>query len=223
MPALPAPRLLLADMDSTLIEQECLDEVAGLAGCGARVAAITEAAMRGELDFESALAERVALLARQPASLLDRALAERITLTPGAVVMARTLRAAGTTLVLVSGGFTVFTGAIAGALGFDRHHGNALEIEGGVLTGRVRPPILGRAAKAERLAADRAALGLRPDQTAAIGDGANDLDMLRATPLGIAYHAKPVVAAAAPLRLDHADLAAVPALFGLDPLEAPSA
>ena len=204
-------------MDSTLIEQECLDELADLAGIGPRVAAITEAAMRGELGFEGALTERVALLAGQPASLLDRTLAERITLTPGAAAMARTLRAAGTRLVLVSGGFTLFTGAIARTLGFDAHHGNALEVEGGTLTGRVRPPILGRAAKAERLAAERAALSLRPDQAAAIGDGANDLDMLRATPLGIAYHAKPVVAAAAPLRLDHADLSAVPALFGLAP------
>ena len=204
-------------MDSTLIAQECLDELASLAGCGEEVAAITEAAMRGDLGFEGALAERVALLRGQPTNLLDRTLAERITLTPGADVMARTLRAAGTRLVLVSGGFTVFTGAIAARLGFDAHHGNRLETAEGRLTGRTVPPVLGRAAKAERLAAERAALALRPEQTCALGDGANDLDMLRATPLGIAYHAKPVVADAAPLRLDHADLSAVPALFGLPP------
>ena len=214
---LPAPRLLLADMDSTLIEQECLDEIADLAGLGTRVAAITDAAMRGELDFEAALRERVGLLAGEPAALIQRTLDERITLTPGAAVMARVLRAAGTRLVLVSGGFTAFTGAVAERLGFDAHYGNRLEIAGEALTGEVVPPILGRAAKRERMEAERSALGLAPAQTAAIGDGANDLDMLRATPLGIAFRAKPVVAAAAPLRLDHADLSAVPALFGLDP------
>ena len=215
--ASPAPRLLLADMDSTLIEQECLDEIADMAGLGARVAAITEAAMRGELDFEAALRERVGLLEGQPEDLLLRTLAERISLTPGAAVMAATLRAAGTRLVLVSGGFMQFTGAVAERLDFDAHHGNALAVASGLLTGKVVPPILGRAAKRERLEAERTALGLAPGQTAAIGDGANDLDMLRATPLGIAFRAKPVVADAAPLRLDHADLSAVPALFGLAP------
>ena len=217
-PIPPGPRgkrLLLADMDSTIIEQECLDELAEAAGHGALVAAITERAMRGELDFAEALRERVATLAGLPEGVIDEVLARRITLTPGARTLTATMRARGGACVLVSGGFTRFTGPVAERAGFDAHHGNVLEIRDGVLTGAVVPPILGREAKAERLAEELAARGLAPDDALCVGDGANDLAMLAAVPLGVAFRAKPVTAAAAPVRIDHGDLTALLHLQGV--------
>ena len=216
-PVPPGPRtkrLLLADMDSTVIGQECLDELADAAGHGAAVAAVTERAMRGELDFEAALEDRVATLAGLPESVIEDVLRTRIALTPGARVLTATMRARGAACVLVSGGFTRFTGPVARRAGFGAHHGNVLEIRDGVLTGRVVPPILGRAAKAERLAAELSARALGPDDAICVGDGANDLDMLRAVPLGVAFRAKPVTAAAAPVRIDHGDLTALLHLQG---------
>ncbi|WP_036767276.1 phosphoserine phosphatase SerB [Parvularcula oceani] len=208
-------RLLLADMDSTIIGQECLDELADAAGHGPAVAAVTEAAMRGELDFEEALRARVKTLAGLPLAALEQVLAERITLTPGARVLTRTLRARGVRCVLVSGGFTQFTDAVAGRAGFDAAFGNTLGVEGGTLSGRVVDPILGREAKRERLEAELAELGAAPDDAICVGDGANDLSMLTAVPLGVAFRAKPVVAEAAPLRLVHADLRGLLYLLGI--------
>lgn len=210
-----AKRLLLADMDSTVIEQECLDELADAAGHGAEVAAVTERAMRGELDFEAALRARVATLAGLPESVADEVLASRITLTPGARTLTATMRARGARCVLVSGGFTRFTGPVAERAGFDAHHGNVLEAADGRLTGRVVPPILGREAKAERLAAELAALNLSSEHALCVGDGANDLAMLQAAGLGVAFRAHPVLAEAAHARLDHADLTGLLHLQGV--------
>ena len=210
-----AKRLLLADMDSTVIAQECLDELAEAAGHGEAVRAVTEAAMRGELDFEAALRGRVATLEGLPVSVCEDVLRDRITVTPGARGLTATMRARGARCVLVSGGFTRFTGPVAARAGFDAHHGNVLEVEGDRLTGRVAGPILGREAKAERLAAELDRLGLTPDDALCVGDGANDLAMLTAVPLGVAFRAKPVVAGAAPVRLDHADLTGLLHLQGI--------
>ena len=207
-------RLLLADMDSTVIGQECIDELADVAGLKARVAEITERAMRGEIAFEPALRERVALLRGLPASTVDRVLAERITLTPGALALVRTMRAAGGYCALVSGGFTLFTGPVAARVGFDEDRANLLDLDGGFLAGTVAEPILGREAKLERLVALRAELGLPPEAVMAVGDGANDLAMLGAAGLGVAFRAKPAVAAAAHARVDHADLDALLFLQG---------
>lgn len=210
-----AKRLLLADMDSTIIEQECLDELADAAGHGAEVAAVTERAMRGELDFEEALEARVATLRGLPETAIDEVLSARITLTPGARMLTATMRARGGACVLVSGGFTRFTGPVAALAGFDSHHGNALAISGGALMGTVIPPILGREAKAERLAAELSARGLTPDDALCVGDGANDLAMLTAVPLGVAFRAKPITAEAAPVRIDDGDLTALLHLQGI--------
>jgi phosphoserine phosphatase len=185
-------RLLVADMESTIIQQEMLDELADLVGLRARVSEITERAMRGELDFEAALNERVGLLAGLDAGMLDR-VAGRITLMPGAETLVRTLKASGATCALVSGGFTVFTERVARRLGFAEHHANVLEIADGKLTGRVRQPILGREAKLAALERLTAGLGLQPEATLAVGDGANDLAMLGAAGLGVAFRAKPKV------------------------------
>ena len=204
-----AKRLLIADMDSTLIGQECIDELAAEAGVGARVAAITERAMRGEIAFEPALRERVALLAGLPQSVIARVLETRITLTPGARTLVQTMRARGAYAAIVSGGFTQFTGAIAARLGAHEHRANQLIVENGLLAGRVAEPILGREAKLSALRDLCARLALAPNETLAVGDGANDFAMLDAAGLGIAYRAKPAVAAAAHARIDHGDLTAL--------------
>ena len=206
-------RLLLADMDSTMITVECIDELADYAGIKPQIAAITEAAMRGELDFEAALDARVALLAGLDAGVIDRCLAERVVHMPGARTLIATMRARGARCVLVSGGFTRFAEPVAAALGFDLAIANELLIEDGKLTGAVARPIVGAETKLATLRAEAAALGIGLDRTLAVGDGANDLPMIRAASaaggLGVAYHAKPIVAAAAGARIEHGDLTAL--------------
>jgi phosphoserine phosphatase len=208
-------RLFLADMDSTMIEQECIDELADLVGLRDHVAAITERAMRGEIAFEPALRERVALLKGLPVTTIDAVIAQRITLSRGGRTLVQTLRAHGTRTVLVSGGFTLFTDRVAAMLGFDENHANELEIVADQLGGRVREPILGREAKRETLIRLRDGLGVDQRATMAVGDGANDLAMLAEAGLGVAYRAKPAVAAAARMRIDHADLTALLFVQGL--------
>ncbi|RBI85536.1 phosphoserine phosphatase SerB [Rhodosalinus halophilus] len=207
-------RLLVADMDSTLIRQECIDELAEVAGVGAHVREITARAMNGELDFEGALTERVALLEGLDAGTIDRVLAERITHMPGAATLAATMRANGAHTLLVSGGFTAFAEPVAAALGFDEAQANVLEAEGMRLTGRVRPPILGRDAKVRALERTAARLGLEPADAIAVGDGANDLAMLARAGLGVALHAKPAVQREARIRVNHGDLTALLYLQG---------
>ncbi|MFC3691904.1 phosphoserine phosphatase SerB [Chenggangzhangella methanolivorans] len=208
-------RLLIADMDSTMIEQECLDELAGVLGLKAQVSAITERAMNGEIAFEPALRERVALLEGLPAAeTVSRVLANRITLMPGAKTLLATMRADGAYAALVSGGFTAFTGAIAATLGFHEHRSNTLLEEAGKLTGKVAEPILGKEAKLAALNDLMASRGLKTAETLAVGDGANDLAMLGAAGLGVAYRAKPAVAQAAHVRIDHGDLTALLFLQG---------
>ncbi len=202
-------RLLLADMDSTMIGQECLDELADFVGRKAEVAAITDATMRGALEFESSLRARVALLAGLDARVVDTVLAERITLTPGGRTLVRTMRAHGASAALVSGGFTPFTEAIAARIGFDLQRANTLLIEDGRFTGHVAEPILGREAKFETLVDLRAAYRLVKEETMAVGDGANDLAMIREAGLGVAFRAKPAVAAGAAARVDYNDLTAL--------------
>lgn len=204
-----AKLLLVADMDSTMITVECIDELADYAGIKPQIAAVTEAAMRGELDFEAALRERVALLKGLPASVIERCLAERVRIMPGARDLVRTMRARGARCVLVSGGFTRFAGPVAAEIGFDRAIANTLGLEGDLLDGTVTPPIVGATTKRATLETETAALGLQPHETLAVGDGANDLAMIAAAGLGVAYHAKPVVAAAAAARIDHNDLTAL--------------
>ncbi len=204
-----AKRLLVADMDSTLIGQECIDELADFAGVGAYVADITERAMRGEITFEPALRERVALLAGLPESVIGEVLATRITLTPGARTLARTMRARGGHVAIVSGGFQQFTGAIAERIGASEHRANRLLTADGKLLGKVGDPILGSDAKLSALKEISGRLGLAPHETTAVGDGANDLAMLGAAGLGVAFRAKPKVAAQAHARIDHADLTAL--------------
>jgi phosphoserine phosphatase len=206
--------LFVADMDSTMIGQECIDELADLAGLRAGVAAITERAMRGDVAFEPALRERVALLSGLPDNVVERLLAERITLTPGARTAVQTMRAHGVHTMLVSGGFTLFTGPISERIGFHSHQANVLEVAGGALTGTVVEPILGREAKLAALIAARQRLGLAPTDTLAVGDGANDLAMLGEAGLGVAFRAKPAVAAAAAARIVHGDLTALLYLQG---------
>ena len=202
-------RLLVADMDSTLIGQECVDELAALAGVGAHVAALTERAMQGDIAFEPALRKRVALLARLPETAIDEALAKSITLNPGARTLVQTMKARGARVVVVSGGFRPFTRAVAARLGADEDRANELEIVGGKLTGRAIEPIQGGDAKRAALREIAGAMGLDLSETMAVGDGANDLAMLRAAGLGVAYRAKPRVAAAAHARIDHGDLTAL--------------
>jgi phosphoserine phosphatase len=202
-----AKKLLIADMDSTLIGQECIDELAAAVGIGSRVAAITERAMRGEI--EGALRERVALLAGLPLSVIDDLLANRITLNAGARTVVQTMRAHGGYVAIVSGGFTPFTSAIARRVGADEQRANRLESAEGKLTGRVAEPILGAGAKLATLRELTAKLGLQTSQTLGVGDGANDLPMLTAAGFGVAYRAKPKVAAAAAARVDYADLTAL--------------
>ena len=204
-------RLLISDMDSTIIGQECIDEIADAVGLKAKISEITERAMRGELDFEAALTERVAMLKGLPLGALARTLEERITLNPGARTLIATMKAHGARTLLVSGGFTYFTSRVADLAGFESHQGNTLIDDGAALTGEVGRPILGREAKRTALLEAAAALGASADDTLAMGDGANDLDMIRASGLGVAYRAKPVVAAEAAGSIRHTDLTA--ALF----------
>jgi phosphoserine phosphatase len=202
--------LFLADMDSTMIGQECIDELADYAGLKAHVSAITERAMRGEIAFAPALRERVALLKGLPEKVIDEVIAERIRLTPGARALVATLRSHGVHTCLVSGGFTLFTGRVASMCGFHENRANTLLMTNdGKLAGAVAEPILGREAKRDTLLELRERLGLAPDSTMAIGDGANDLDMIHEAGLGVAYRAKPVVAEAARARIDHGDLTAM--------------
>lgn len=207
-------RLLIADMDSTMIGQECIDELADMAGVGPRVAEITARAMNGELDFEGALRARVGLLAGLDASVIDRVLAERITYTPGGRELVATMKAHGGHCVLVSGGFTAFAARVAADLGFDEHQANTLLIRDGRLTGRVAEPILGREAKVAALRSVAARLGITPAEAMAVGDGANDLGMLHLAGTGVALHAKPAVAAQCDIRINHGDLTALLYLQG---------
>ena len=202
-------RLLIADMDSTMIGQECIDELAAAVGKKDVIAAIIERAMRGELEFEPALRERAAMLAGLPASVIGEVLANQITLTPGARELVGTMRAHGAYCALVSGGFTAFTSEIAAQLGFHENKANTLGIADGQLTGTVGEPILGREAKRQRLEELLAEKGLDASSAVAVGDGANDLAMIERAGLGVAYHAKPAVAAAADARVDHGDLTAL--------------
>lgn len=202
-------RLLVADMDSTIINVECLDELADFAGLKPHIAAITERAMRGELEFETALRERVALLRGLPVSALQRTFDERVRLNPGARTLVRTMAAGGARCVLVSGGFSFFTGRVAAAAGFHAERANALIEESGTLAGLVAEPILGREAKLQTLLQEAEALDLALSEILAVGDGANDLAMIEVAGLGVAYRAKPIVAAQANARVDHADLTAL--------------
>jgi phosphoserine phosphatase len=203
-------RLLLADMDSTMIGQECVDELADFIGHKARVAAITERTMRGEIEFAPALRERVALLAGLPASVVDEVITQRITLTPGGRTLVQTMRRHGAYTCLVSGGFTVFTTRVAALIGFDENRGNRLVTgHDGRFLGTVAEPVLGRDAKLATLKELRVRLGLAPVETLVVGDGANDLSMIEDAGLGVAYRAKPKVAEAAAARIDHGDLTAL--------------
>jgi phosphoserine phosphatase len=199
-------RLFLADMDSTMIEQECIDELADFVGMKAQVSEITERAMRGELAFEPALRERVALLKGLPIGVVDEIIRERITLMPGGRTLVATMKAHGAHACLVSGGFTVFTSRIAAIIGFDENRANELIVRNGMLTGEVAEPILGKEAKLATLVELRERLGLSHAETLAVGDGANDLAMIGEAGLGVAYHAKPAVAAAAQARVEYGDL-----------------
>jgi phosphoserine phosphatase len=199
-------KILLADMDSTMIQQECIDELAAEAGVGERVVEITARAMNGELDFDEALNERVGLLAGLDVDVIQQVLDTRITLMPGGAELLATMRANGAYAALVSGGFTDFTSAIAGKLGFDENRANTLLQKDGKLTGRVGMPILGRQAKVDALMDIITRMNLLPADVIAVGDGANDLGMLHLAGSGVALHAKPVVAAECSLRLNFADL-----------------
>jgi phosphoserine phosphatase len=204
-------RLLISDMDSTIIGQECIDELADAVGLKPQISEITERAMRGELDFEAALTSRVAMLRGLSLNELDRTLRERITLNPGARSLIATMKAHGAATLLVSGGFTFFTSRVAQMAGFDANLGNTLRDDGVALTGEVGRPILGREAKREALIEAVTQLGTSPEDAIAMGDGANDLDMIRAAGIGVAYKAKPLVAAEANASIQHTDLTA--ALF----------
>lgn len=208
-------RLLIADMDSTIIGVECIDELADFAGVKAEVASITEAAMRGALDFETALDARVALLAGLPETVLADCYADRVRLNPGARVLVRTMAALGAEAALVSGGFDFFTSRVAAEAGFAQHQANRLVVADGRLTGTVARPILGRAAKRAALDAITVAAGITAADALAVGDGANDLDMVAAAGLGVAYRSKPALANAADARIEHSDLTALLALQGI--------
>lgn len=207
-------RVLLADMDSTMIEQECIDELAEAAGIGAQVKTITARAMNGELDFDGALTERVALLKGLPLSVIQEVLETRITLMPGGAVLLATMKREGAYAALVSGGFTAFTSAISERLGFDENRANTLLSQGEHLSGDVARPILGREAKVDALEDITARLGLSDADVLAVGDGANDLGMLTRAGLGVALHAKPNVQAQVRCRVNHGDLTALLYLQG---------
>jgi phosphoserine phosphatase len=207
-------KLLIADMDSTMIGQECIDELAAEVGLKDRVATITARAMNGEIAFEPALRERVALLKGLPVSVIDEVIEKRITLTPGGRELIATMKAKGFYTALVSGGFTVFTSRIAAMLGFDENRANLLLDADGKLTGEVAEPILGMQAKVDALIEISERLGISPEESMAVGDGANDLGMLHLSGAGVALHAKPAVAAEAKIRIDHGDLTALLYLQG---------
>ena len=207
-------KMLLADMDSTMIQQECIDELADEAGVGERVKDITARAMNGELDFEGALTERVGLLKGLPVSVIDKVLATRITLMPGGPDLLATMKATGAYCALVSGGFTMFTAQVAARLGFDENRANTLLTTGDTLSGEVARPILGREAKVEALEQITARLGITEAEVLAVGDGANDLGMLTRAGAGVALHAKPSVAAQCQLRVNFGDLTALLYLQG---------
>ena len=207
-------KMLLADMDSTMIEQECIDELAAEAGVGPRVADITARAMNGELDFEEALDERVGLLAGLNEAVVEKVLSERITLMPGGTVLLNTMKANGAYAALVSGGFTAFTRKIAAVLGFDENRANTLLVAEGKLTGQAGRPILGQAAKVQALEEITARLGIAEADVLAVGDGANDLGMLDRAGTGVALHAKPAVQAKCNVRINHGDLTALLFLQG---------
>ena len=207
-------RLLIADMDSTMIRQECIDELADEAGVGAHVAGITARAMNGELDFEAALRERVGLLHGLPEAVIGQVLRDRITLMPGGKELLATMKANGAYAALVSGGFTAFTSAVAAKLGFDEHRANTLNVAEGKLAGTVAEPILGKEAKLQALGEITARLGITPAEAIAVGDGANDLPMLLAAGMGVALHAKPRVQAKCSARVNHGDLTALLYLQG---------
>ncbi|MGN6277282.1 MAG: phosphoserine phosphatase SerB [Sphingomonas sp.] len=209
-------RLLVADMDSTMITVECIDELADYAGIKAEIAAVTEAAMRGELDFAEALDARVALLKGLDATAIDRCLAERVTIMAGAKTLVQTMRARGAETILVSGGFTRFAEPVAAEIGFTQAIANVLEIDGAALAGTVAKPIVDSSTKQRTLLDARARLGLAAHETLAIGDGANDLAMIKLAGLGVAYHAKPIVAAAAGARIDRGDLTTLLYAQGID-------
>ena len=202
-------KLFLADMDSTMIGQECIDELADFAGLESHVAGITERAMRGEIAFEPALRERVALLKGLSVKVVAEVLQKRITLTPGGRELVATMRAHGAWTCLISGGFTLFTSRIAAQIGFQENRANELVVEGGQFTGEVREPILGRATKLATLLELTESFDLDEIDTLVVGDGANDLGMIQQAGLGVAYHAKPAVSAAAAARIDHGDLTAL--------------
>jgi phosphoserine phosphatase len=202
-------KLLVADMDSTMITVECIDELADYAGIKAEVALVTEAAMRGELDFEGALRSRVALLQGLPESVIGECLRDRVKVTPGAIPLVRTLRANGGTALLVSGGFTRFAEPVAAEIGFDRAVANVLGIRNGVLDGTVVGDIVGAQTKRATLLAELATLTLPASASLAIGDGANDIPMIEAAGLGVAYHAKAKTEAAASARVMSGDLTSV--------------
>ncbi|GAA3111895.1 phosphoserine phosphatase SerB [Rhizobium viscosum] len=202
-------KMLIADMDSTMIGQECIDELAAEVGLKEKVAAITARAMNGEIAFEPALRERVALLKGLPISVVDEVIAKRITLTPGGLELIATMKSKGYYTALVSGGFTVFTSRIAATLGFDENRANILLEEGGLLSGHVAEPILGKQAKVDALNDIAARLGISPQDAIAVGDGANDLGMLHLAGSGVALHAKPAVAAEADMQINHGDLTAL--------------
>ena len=201
--------LIIADMDSTMITVECIDELADYAGIKAEIAEVTEAAMRGELDFEAALRSRVALLKGLPERAIDDCLAERVKIMPGARALVQTIRANGGYAVLISGGFTRFAEPVGAQIGFDRVIANRLGIAGGALDGTVASPIIGAQSKRDALAAAMAERGLARSQTLAVGDGANDIPMIEASGLGVAYHAKPKTRAASSAAIVHGDLSAI--------------
>jgi phosphoserine phosphatase len=212
-------KLLIADMDSTMIEQECIDELGVMAGIGDHIKAITARAMRGELDFEGALKERVKLLKGLDAGIIDTILRERISLMAGGRTLVATMKANGAHTALVSGGFTPFTARVAAALGFDENQANDLIVADGVLTGEVGYPILGQQAKLDALRRISAGLGISTADALAVGDGANDLAMIGAAGMGVALHAKPQVQAEARYRVNHGDLTALLYLQGYESRE----
>lgn len=207
-------RLLIADMDSTMIQQECIDELAAEAGFGERVAAITARAMNGEIEFEPAMRERVSVLKGLPIKIIDKVLAERIELTPGGRELIATMKLNGAYTALVSGGFTHFSGPIATMLGFDENRANVLLSQDGLLTGTVVEPVLGKQSKVDSLEKLTSRLAIPMHETIAVGDGANDLGMLKLAGSGVALHAKPAVAAQTKIRIDHGDLTALLYLQG---------
>lgn len=207
-------KLLIADMDSTMIGQECIDELAAEVGLKDKVATITAAAMRGEIEFDPALRERVSLLKGLPEGVVDEVIKNRITLTPGGTELVATMKKHGAYTALVSGGFTAFTSRLAARIGFNENRANILNVENGKLTGTVKEPILGREAKIDALIEISERIGAAPQNAIAVGDGANDLGMIGLAGLGVAIHAKPAVAAEADVCIKHNDLSALLFLQG---------